>query len=94
MSKLTAVQVRNAKTKEKPYKLTDGLWSILFIYLTQVRKTWRYRFRLDGKESTYVIGEYPQMNLSDARSARVKARDMVRDGKNPVEASEGRKPLY
>lgn len=90
MSKLTAVQVRNAKPKEKPYKLTDGYGLHLHISKSG-KKTWRYRFRLDGKESTYVIGEYPQMNLSDARSARLKARELVKDGKNPVKARKEEK---
>lgn len=90
MSKLTAVQVRNAKPKEKPYKLTDGHG--LHLHISELgRKTWRYRFRLDGKESTFVIGEYPRMSLSDARAARVKARELVKEGENPVETRKEEK---
>ncbi len=83
MSKLTAVQVRNAKTTGKAYKLTDGFGLHLHISKTG-RKTWRYRFRIAGVESVCVLGEYPQMHLTDARSARNDARDLVKVGKNPA----------
>ncbi|MBT8362638.1 MAG: integrase arm-type DNA-binding domain-containing protein, partial [Deltaproteobacteria bacterium] len=85
MSKLTAVQVRNAKTTGKAYKLADGFGLHLYVSKTG-RKTWRYRFRIAGVESVCVIGEYPQMNLTDARSARNNARDLVKVGKNPAHA--------
>ena len=69
MSKLTAVAVRNAKPQKKPSKLSDGKELHLHIAPTGL-KSWRYRFRVDGKESTFVLGEYPTMSLQDARTAR------------------------
>jgi len=82
MSKLTAVQVRNAKPKSKPYKLTDGHGMFLHIAKSG-KKTWRYRYRVAGKESTFVIGEYPQISLEQARGARTAAREQVKEGINP-----------
>ncbi|MGB3221802.1 MAG: tyrosine-type recombinase/integrase [Desulforhopalus sp.] len=59
------------------------------------KKTWRYRFKIDGKESTFTLGEYPQMTLEQARSKRVVAREQVKGGINPGralrEANEVRK---
>ena len=55
---LTAIEVRNAKPKEKPYKMTDGRGLFLHI-ATSGKKTWRYRFTLAGTESVFVLGEYP-----------------------------------
>ena len=83
MSKLTAVQIRNAKPKEKPYKLADGHGMCLYIAKSGL-KTWRYRFKIAGKESTFTLGEYPKMGLEEARFARMEARELVRKGKNPV----------
>ena len=40
---LTAIEVRNAKPKDKPYKLTDGKGLHLHI-APSGKKTWRYRF--------------------------------------------------
>ncbi len=79
---LTALEVKNAKSKEKPYKLTDGQG--LFLYVTpKGKKTWRYRFVIAGTESTFVLGEYPVLTLEKARIERAAAREMVKAGKNP-----------
>jgi integrase len=90
MTKLTAVQVRNARQKEKAYKLADGQ-GLNFHVAPSGKKTWRYRFRLDNKESTYVLGEYPDMSLEQARKARVEAREKVKAGLNPAHERKGQK---
>ncbi len=83
---LTAIQVRNAKAKEKPYKLNDGKGLFLHI-ATSGKKTWRYRYELPpGKESTFVIGEYPVLSLETARAERVALRELVKVGINPADA--------
>lgn len=82
MSKLSAVVVRNAKVKEKPYKLNDGK-GLYFHVSNSGRKTWRYRFKIGGKESTFVLGEFPQLSLENARKERIDAREMVKTGINP-----------
>ena len=60
---LTDTQCRNAKPKEKPFKLTDGKGLYLEVKPNGV-KAWRYRFELyrDGgrKESVFAIGDYAQ----------------------------------
>lgn len=84
MSKLTALQVRKAKPQKKAYKLTDGHGMHLHVSPTG-NKSWRYRFRVAGKESTFTLGEYPGMSLEKARIGRVEARKLVKDGKNPAE---------
>jgi len=83
---LTVLDVRNAKPKEKAYKLADGKGLHLHIAPNGTR-TWRYRFELPpGTESTYVIGEYPTVSLEEARKERATLRELVRGGVNPVEA--------
>jgi integrase len=44
---------------------------------------WRYRYRIAGKENVYALGEYPELTLSDARTARDDARALVRQGIHP-----------
>ena len=82
MAKLSAALLRTVKPKNKPYKLTDGYGLHLHV-ATSGTCTWRYRFKIAGKESTFVLGEYPQMSLADARTARVLAREDVKRGINP-----------
>jgi len=87
---LTALEVKNAKPKEKPYKLTDGHG--LFLYVAPSgKKTWRYRFVIAGTESTFVLGEYPVLSLEKARIERAAAREMVKAGKNPSEERRSKK---
>ena len=83
MAKLSAVQVRNAKPRSKPYKLTDGHGLFLHV-ATSGKKTWRYRYRIADSESTYVIAEYPQMSLEKARKERIAIKEMVKAGINPA----------
>lgn len=83
---LTALEVRNAKPKEKAYKLNDGKGLFLHV-ATSGKKTWRYRFELPpGTESTFVVGEYPVLSLEAARAERVALRELVKSGINPVDA--------
>ncbi len=55
MAKLTALEVRNAKATGKPCKLPDGHGLYLHVALSGT-KTWRYRFRVNRKESTFTLG--------------------------------------
>jgi integrase len=76
------VSIRNAKPREKPYKLVDGGG----LYL-QVRpngaKLWRLRYRLAGKENLFAIGKYPAIGLDDARDQRDAAKKLIRKGIHP-----------
>jgi hypothetical protein len=83
MAKLSAVQVRNAKPQSKPYKLTDGHGLFLHV-ATSGKKTWRYRYRIADTELTFVIAEYSQMSLKNARKERLAIMEMVKAGVNPA----------
>ena len=88
---LTAIQVRNAKAKEKDYKITDSKGLFLHVAASG-KKTWRYRYELPpGKESTFVIGEYPSLSLEAARAERVTLREMIKAGINPADARKQEK---
>lgn len=84
MAKLSATQIRNAKPQAKPYKLPDGQGLYLHVSESGL-KTWRYRFRVNGKETTFTLGEYPQMTLEQARSTRISTRATVKAGVNPAD---------
>ena len=80
---LNDTQIRKAKPQDKPYKLTDG--NGLYIVINpNGSKLWRYRFRLDGKESVFAIGAYPDISLAEAREKRKEARLLVQQGINPA----------
>jgi len=79
---LTDTQIRAAKPKEKPYKLTDG--GGLYLQVSPAGgKHWRWRYEFQGKEKTYTIGSYPDTRLPDARSERDDARKVLKSGRDP-----------
>jgi integrase len=80
---LTDTQIRNTKPETKIIKLTDSHG--LYLEVTPSGgKHWRYRFRLDGKESLFGIGEYPHVKAAEARRLRDDACQLVKQGINPA----------
>lgn len=82
---LTDVQIRQAKPGDKPRKLSDERGLFVEIRPTGA-KFWRYRYKIDGKENVFAIGEYPEMGLAEARAERDKARALVKQGRHPSHA--------
>lgn len=73
---LTATAINNAKTKDKPYKLTDGKGLSLLIQNTG-GKLWRFDYRFSGIRKTLSMGSYPDVTLAQAREKRDKARSLL-----------------
>ncbi len=79
---LTDTKIKTAKSKAKPYKLTDGGGMYLLVN-PNGSKYWQYRFRLNNKQGTYQIGSYPDVSLKKARDEHQLAREYVAEGINP-----------
>jgi integrase len=78
----TDTKIRNAKPKDKQFKLfdTDGL----FLLVSPAGgKWWRFKYRFGGKEKLISLGTYPEVSLSQARARRDAARKQVADGIDP-----------
>lgn len=80
---LTDADCRNAKGKDKPYKLTDGEGMFLLVQSNGSR-LWRLAYRFDGKQKTLAFGIYPYVTLADARLKRLEARKAIAAGKDPA----------
>lgn len=79
---LTDTAIRNAKPRDKEYKLSDS--GGLYLLVTPAGgKLWRQKFRVDGREKKLAIGAYPEIGLGDARKRRDEARELVATGKDP-----------
>ncbi len=74
---LTDKTIRVAKPRDSGYRLPDGGGLHLFI-TPQGGRSWRWRYEVAGRERTAVLGRYPDMSLSGARSARDEARRKLR----------------
>jgi len=90
MSKLTEMQCRNAKPKEKAYKLFDGRG--LYLEVTpKGSKLWRLKYYYLGKEKRLAMGAYPYVTLKEARDKREEAKLLLADNKDPVQERRKRK---
>jgi hypothetical protein len=67
---LTDMQVKNAKPKDKPYKLADG--GGVYLEVTPAGgKLWRMKYRqANGKENRLSFCGYPETTLIEARTER------------------------
>ncbi len=83
IGKLSEAKARNAKGKEKPYKLSDGGGLYLLVNPNN-SKYWRLKYRLQGKEKSLALGVYPGVSMSEARSDATKAKTKIRQGIDPV----------
>lgn len=79
---LSQMAVRNAKSKDKDYKLTDG--EGMFLFVTKAGgKFWRWSYRFGGKQKTVSLGAYPEVTLAEAREKRAAARAALAKGRDP-----------
>lgn len=87
---LSDVQVRNAKPKDKLYKLQDG--SGLYLLVTPSGgKLWRFDYRYADKRKTMALGKYPEQTLSEMRQRRDEVRKLVSNGVDPGEVKKAKK---
>ncbi len=81
---LSDIAIRNAKTKEKPYKLSDS-GGLFILITTSGGKLWRYSYRFEGKQKTLSLGSYPDLGLKEARESHAAARKILSAGVDPNE---------
>lgn len=79
---LTDLAIRNAKPAERRVKLSDGGGLQLWIE-PRGAKIWCLAYRIDGKQRKFTIGHYPTVDLRTARAKREKAKQLLRDGRDP-----------
>ena len=79
---LTDIAVRNAKSRDKLYRLFDERGMYLEVSTTG-GKWWRLKYRFGGKEKRLSLGVYPDVSLKDARDRRDDARKLLAKGIDP-----------
>lgn len=90
MGKLTDVQVRKEKPKEKPFKLSDGDGLYLEI-MPSGAKYWRMKYRYGGKEKRLAFGVYPEITMAQARRRCEEARNHLANGQDPSAVKQDQK---
>ncbi len=79
---LTNTQIRQAKPRERDYKLTD--YDGLFLLVRRTgSKLWRLAYRFRRKQKLLALGVYPTVTLAEARERRDEARKLLANGTDP-----------
>lgn len=86
---LSDTAIRNAKPREKPYKLSDGRG--LFLLVAGEKRWWRFKYRFQGREKLLSLGVYPDVPLKAARDRRDEARRQLANGIDPSAARKAMK---
>jgi integrase len=79
---LTDTACKNAKPRDKAYKLSDEKGLYLEIMPTG-SKYFRLKYRFESKEKRLALGVYPETSLKDAREKRDEARKLLNQGIDP-----------
>lgn len=77
--RLTDLDCRNAKPRDKNYKIFDGNGLHMEVR-TNGGRYFRWRYRFAGKDKILTIGAYPKISLASARRAVDAARDKLANG--------------
>lgn len=78
---LTNTEIRNAKPRDKQYKMSDEKG--LYLLVKKAGKYFRFDYRYAGKRKTLAMGVYPDVTLAQARAKRDEARQLLNDGVDP-----------
>jgi len=89
---LTEAMAKKALKKDRMYRLKAGGNLYLQVNPTGY-KSWKLRYRLDGDESEYSIGKYPDYNVREAQERAEDMRRLIREGEHPLESKRSKKTL-
>ena len=79
---LTDRQCRLAKPADKQFKMTDAEGLFLLVRPTG-KKTWKQKYRFEGKEKTLTHGTFPDVGVAQARELMRAAKKLLADGRDP-----------
>lgn len=82
---LTETQAKNAKPRERAYKLADSEGLFLLVQPNGTR-LWRMKYRFAGKEKLLSFGAHPALGIAAARDKRKAAKALLAEGKDPMKA--------
>lgn len=87
---LTDVKIKQAKPRDKSYKLSDERGLYLEI-APSGGKWWRFKYRFHNKEKRISLGVYPDVSLAAARERRDEARRLLANGIDPSQHRQATK---
>ncbi len=83
-TRLTDIQIKNTKPKEKPFRVAAGRGLFLLVK-TDGSKHWDFRYQFDSKENNLSFGRYPEVSLANAEKQATYTHELLAGGINPSE---------
>ena len=84
---LSDAKIRTLKPSGKAYKVADS-GGLFLLMKASSSKSWRMKYRMNGKEGLLVIGDYPAISLAQARATRNAAKAELAIGGDPNAAKQ------
>lgn len=81
--KLTTEQVAALPSRDRPYRVSDGLGLYLEIH-PNGRRYWRQSYRFQGKQKLLAHGVFSRVSLEEARTRTLAARELLAAGQDPA----------
>ncbi|WP_030540540.1 integrase arm-type DNA-binding domain-containing protein [Sphingobium sp. DC-2] len=79
---LSNAAVKAARPRSRAYKMFDERGLFLFVTPGGLR-SWRLKYRIDGREKLLCLGQWPGVQLLDARDRAEDARALISQGVDP-----------
>jgi integrase len=89
---LTEISIRALKPSTKERKVADSGGLYLLVH-PGGSKSWRYKYRILGKEKKLALGLYPLVSLKEARCKRDDAKRQLMNGIDPAAKKQSDKRL-
>jgi hypothetical protein len=82
-TQLMDMDIKNAKPKAKGYSLYDCEGLILYV-TKKGTKSFRLKYKFEGKENTLALGIFPELTLAKARAKKLELRRLIAEGIDPA----------
>lgn len=82
---LTTVQLRSIKPQDKKTKIYDkgGLAGLYVEVSPKAKITFRLKYRFEGKEYSFNLGNFPAISITEARTKGLEAKEKIAKGIDP-----------
>lgn len=80
---LSDTKIKTLKPKDRLYRVADRDGLYLAVTRTGV-KSFRYNYKIDGRQETITFGQYPVISLAEAREMLLQAKKVLALGRSPA----------
>jgi integrase len=91
MAKINQLSALKVSQLKEPGRYCDGLGLWLEIRRDTLSRSWLFRYQIDGKARQMGLGPLHTVSLAEARERARQARQVILDGRDPIDAKRDEK---